>query len=255
MKKRLVFLAVFGVVCLEANNTAINIINNTDLPLDVGFEMPSYSLSETKITSIRSQQELQDLLYKAILTNSTQEIMQAVRMGADVNLFKDGKAPLMWAKILKKFNSVEVLKKCGAVIPCPKNMLYRAILNDSADEVVQAINAGANPNDEGIVSGEHVYPLGLAVYFARSNAVQALLSCGASIISMGTFRGTVLFKSEFHLPLAYALSIKDLKTALILLRQDKQLKANKIFADKDVLEYVLQMDPSGIKNLVFELIS
>jgi len=250
MKIRLLFLSVLACFVIRPNNETTHVINNSKTSVHVNYDLPIYSRADTKIKPIKSQQELQDLLYEAILTNSTQEIIQVIKAGADVNLFKDGKAPLMWATILKKFNSVDTLKRCGAIIPCPKNMLYRAILNDSYDGVKHAIQAGANPNDSNIISGESSTPLGIAVFLTKSKAVQALLECGAIYNRHGgKFKGVALQ------PLSYALSMGDIKTALVLLKHDKTLEAHKIITEVDVFEYVShKINPSEIKNLILEFL-
>ncbi len=238
MKKHIVFLAVFGVISIKANNMEINIINNTGLPLDVGFEMPSFSRSETKITSLRSQQELQDLLYKAILTNSTQEIMQAVRMGADVNGLIGAKAPITLAKELKKNHSFEALRMCGAVVTCSRDMLYMAILNDSGEDVMIAINSGASPNDENIIMGEKLYPLDLAICLSKSNAVEVLLKFGAIVACDGC--GGV-FKNKGGMIFAHALLTKDNSAILLLLQREGQLRELETF-DRYVQCAISEMD-------------
>jgi ankyrin repeat protein len=248
-------LLFFSIFCfgINAKCTHTRIINNSNAPVNVEYGIPIYSRADTEVKAIKSQQELQDLLHEAILTNSTQEIMQVVRAGADVNLFKDGKTPLRWATLLKKFNSVDVLKRCGALIPCPKNMLYRAILNDSFVGVKYAINAGADSNDENIISGG-LYPLGLAVFLTKAKATQALLECGARSDVMGrdcTFKGIRLEK-----PLSYALSMKDIKTALILLKHDKNTPISRIVPNgSDGFECVIMNgDPTEIKDLILEFL-
>src|SRR4030095_2752326 len=230
------------------------IINNSDLSVKVNYDIPIYSRADTKIQPIKSQQELQDLLHEAILTNSAQAIMQVVKAGANVNLFKDGKAPLMWATILKKFNAVEVLKKCGAVIPDPKNMLYRAILNDSYDDVKHAIEAGASPHEEHLPGRTGMYPLGIAVFLAKSRAVDALLDCGASLIKIYCTAARAQVDKRIRNLLSYALLKKDIKTALILLKHDQHKQLVRNFSH-DIFEYVVrEIDPSEIQDLILEFI-
>ena len=251
MKFNILFLGVLSCVGVSQIHAGIDIINNTNAPVQVDFEVPIYTCSDTRLTPIKSQEELQDLLHEAILTNSTKAIIQVIKAGADVNFFYKGKAPLMWATQLKKLNSVEVLKKCGAVIPCPKNMLYRAILNDSADDVKHAINAGADPEDIN-VAGEGLYPLGLAVFLTKSEAVRALLECGATSNRMSKF---AQFKGiQSKLPLEYALSMRDIKTALVLLKHNKcESIMRSSVCGCDLLQYLVEtINPAGIKNLVLE---
>lgn len=56
----------------------------------------------------------QDMLHKAILNNSIEEMRQAINAGADVNRQHNGKSPLFWAVILKRSNTIEYLLECGA---------------------------------------------------------------------------------------------------------------------------------------------
>ena len=268
-------LLFFSIFCfgINAKCTHTRIINNSNAPVNVEYGIPIYSRADTEVKAIKSQQELQDLLHEAILTNSTQEIMQVVRAGADVNLFKDGKTPLRWATLLKKFNSVDVLKKCGAVIPCPKNVLYRAILNDSAKEIRQAIQAGADVNEE-IRDGKSA--LIWAVLLARHKAVEVLLEyevdpnmvySGNSLVHKGSvvhrMIGPDCFQSNCFQSIGYsrlkllhcALLFGDIQSALLL------VKKGAVFSDKprewsmDVFQYVLNdINPTGIIEIVLEFI-
>ncbi len=262
-----ILLFLSALTCFGTNtmHAVTRIINNSNAPVHVDYDLPIYSRADTTVKPIKSQQELQDLLHEAIITNSTQEIMQVIKAGADVNLFKDGKAPLMWATILKKFNSAEVLKKCGAVLPCPNNMLYRAILNDSAEDVKHAINAGADPNVAHLSNKEPALsPLGWAVSLAKPQAAQALLEHGA--LTTNPMRRNHSARASSWSFLEYALLMKDIKTALVLLKHDKSLfpdanniNNNKIFRivvdSCDVFEYVVsKIDPFGIEDLVFEFL-
>jgi ankyrin repeat protein len=247
------YLSLLGLFCfgVDVMCAGVRVINNTNMPARIDYEVPIYNRADTQITPIKSQQELQDLLHEAILTNSTQEIMQVVKAGADVNLFKDGKAPLMWATALKKYNSVEVLKRCGAIMPCPKNMLYRAILDDSAEDVRHAVNAGADPEDIN-VAGEGLYPLGLAVFLTKSEAVRALLKCDVNSDRMSKF---ATFKGiQSKLPLEYALSMGDIRTALVLLKHNKHKSIIQMsVCGCDCFQYLAErINPAGIKNLVLE---
>jgi len=263
----LFFGAMFFVLPTVAGNK-VRVINNTHLTTKVGIELPIYSHLDAKIKPIKSQQELQDLLHKAILANSTQDIMQVVQAGADVNLFKDGKAPLVWATILKKYNAVEVLKKCGAISPSPENMLYRAILNDSPKEIRDAVQAGADVNHE--INNKH--PLCWAVVLTKSKAVEALLECGANkntscsgqmLVNQATIGRSTEPWSPNGCPCVQYGSLKlvqcaillgDIKTALILIRHGADYKCN-VFLGCDLLEYVLQyIDPVGIEDMILELI-
>lgn len=232
------YLLIFGISFSGAIHTVetMRVINNTDQPLHIDYELPIYNRADTEIRPILSQQELQDLLHEAILSNSANEIMKVVKAGANVNFFKDGKTPLKWATDLKKLNSAEVLKRCGAIIPCPQNMLFRAILNDSPEEIKHAIQAGADPK----------YGIARAVEFARPNAIQTLLDCGAKAsIGQG-------LKS---------LAIGDIKSALLLFKNTPVSKDSlKELLDekcdhRHILEYIFtRIDPTGIHDLLLDLV-
>lgn len=51
----------------------------------------------------------QEILHKAILCDSSEEIKQAVRTGADINFNRDGKHHLLWAVLLKRSNAIKTL--------------------------------------------------------------------------------------------------------------------------------------------------
>lgn len=227
---------------------SVRIINNTDQPLHVDYGLPIYSRADTQIKPIKSQQELQDLLHEAILTNSTQEIMQVVNAGADVNIFKDGKAPLMWATLLKKLNSIEVLKKCGAIIPCPKNMLYRAILNDSPEEIRQAIQAGANVRE---VIKDNKFPLIWAVLLGRHKAIEALLENDVKKLDVPYPYHADCARFNY---LEQALLLGDIKSALILVKMGADFSEVNV-CGMDVLQYTIgKIDPMGIEEIILEFI-
>ena len=99
------------------------------------------------------------------------------------------------------------------------NLLYRAILADSADDVKHAIDAGAKPNDKEFYrSGEKLRPLGWAILFAKSKAAEALLEYGARTESLGKHKK---LNADLFKPIEYALSMGDIKTSLALLKHTK----------------------------------
>jgi len=73
--------------------------------------------TKTEIITEELSQELvppQDRLHKAILNNSAEEIKLAINAGADINLEKDGKYPLLLALLLKRYTALESLLGAGA---------------------------------------------------------------------------------------------------------------------------------------------
>ena len=55
------------------------------------------------------------MLHNAILNDSSAEIKEAVRLGANINQAKQNKSPLLWAVLLRKAGAVEALLRLGAV--------------------------------------------------------------------------------------------------------------------------------------------
>jgi len=83
------------------------------------------------------------MLFAAILNDSASEVRQAILCGADVNIGRDGKAPILWAVLLKKGQAVEELVKCGAnlnVMHSGQHLIHLADIQT----VVLFIKNGAN---------------------------------------------------------------------------------------------------------------
>ena len=106
-------LLAFSVSACFANKPGqvITIENNTSNPLGLNLTVPEYTAAVIQYTKIKSAQEM---LHQAILDNSAEGIKKAVLAGADVNLGKDGKAPLLWAVLLKRHDAIDVLLSCKA---------------------------------------------------------------------------------------------------------------------------------------------
>ncbi len=210
----------------------IKIYNNSNQQLTATHNVPEYSQVLIETTKLP---ELQTILHSGILNNSAQEILDAVKLGANVNLEIDGKLPIFIAISLKKINAIEVLKKIGAVIPSLDNMMYRAIINDNPDQIRYAVNSGANVNS-----------LGKAIPWAKNNAIVALLECGA-------------VPSFDHVE--QSIKVGDIKSALLLLknlpkhaRDSRKFKQN-ILHSKDIFQYVVsELDPFAIFELQLEFL-
>ena len=84
--------------------------------------------------------------------------------------------------------------------------LNRAILNDSPEEIRDAVNAGANIHQPKIGKA----PLLIAVLLKRANAVEALLKCGATVETEHDLDETLA---------RYAAKLGDFKSACILLKK------------------------------------
>ena len=88
--------------------------NNADRSLCLTQIVPAYakSLVVVQITQLRS---LQDMLFEGILNDSPSEIRRAIQAGANVNLEKEGKRPLLWAVTFHRMNAVRCLLEQGAI--------------------------------------------------------------------------------------------------------------------------------------------
>lgn len=100
-------LLMLGSTQTNATDQSIDVINNTENPLDVGFTLPEKTIAHIQLKKL-------ELLHEAILNDSAEQIRAAVVAGADVNQLRDGKLPLFWAILLKNANAVEALVQLGA---------------------------------------------------------------------------------------------------------------------------------------------
>lgn len=98
------------------NNSAqqINITANS-VGLQINHQVPAYSHSRI-IASITSLNNPNDMLLRAIIANSSTEIIDAIRTGANVNHRISGKTPLEWAIFLDKLVAVKTLVLYGAIL-------------------------------------------------------------------------------------------------------------------------------------------
>jgi len=232
-----IFLGSIDVAVIGAIPTLpikkVKIFNNAEQSLRVAHDVPEYTQAIVEMSRLP---EPQRLLHEAILNNSTNDILQAINVGADVNLDIDGKLPILIAMSAKKLNAIEVLKKCGAIVPVLKNIMYRAILNDSSEAIRYAVNAGAKPGEA----------LSIAISFARYEAIEALLGCGAE-----SSIGAAL----------QSMKMGDIKSALLLLKMvsvnihtARELKEWRYY-QQDIFRYmVTEIDPMWIKDIFLDFL-
>lgn len=97
-----------------------------------------------------------DMLHKAILNDSAEEINRAVATGASLNHEKDGKSPLWWAVLHKKFIAVKTLLECGAAtnedlidLAIKQGMIKAAVL------IAQTFGANLNADYSGNTLLQH----------------------------------------------------------------------------------------------------
>jgi len=81
--------------------------------------------------------QAQELLHKAILNDSAEDVREALQFGANVNKGKDGKAALLWAVLLKRSRAVDALLSCGANV----NITY-----SGSSLVLHAVKLGDFPS-------------------------------------------------------------------------------------------------------------
>ena len=137
-------------------------ISNNDLPISARSE------ASTHMKNNHSQQ-LQEILQKAIMNDSSEDIKKAIKIGADINQEINGKSPLFLAVILKKNNSVEELLNLGAKpneIYLEQKLVFHAIKLGNIKGATLLIKKGAD------FSG----PIDHGVQFHSQNAVTYILS-------------------------------------------------------------------------------
>lgn len=262
-KKSLTFILCANALILYADDKLlvgkpqkIKICNNGQQQLQVTHKVPEYAQANVEMVRLP---EPQIMLHEGILNNSTQEILDAVKLGANVNLDIDGKLPIFIAMAAKKMNAVEVLKRCGAAVPSLQNIMYRAILNDSPAEIRYALKAGLSIEE---AIRDKKSPLLWAISLSRRNAVRVLIECGARIdvkylaTSQINAYARAVDAQCYRLvtPLEHALLLNDIETALILLKNGADSK-KVVLCGSDVFTYVVKsIDPHGIEATVLEFL-
>ena len=117
---------LIGANPVKEPSKTITIENNTDQTLNLNLPIPAQTIAFIQMKKLgKSQQELQDMLHTAILKDSAEEIEQAVQTGADVNMEKENKSPLLKAVLLRKSDAINALLDLGAVVN--KNIVQHAI--------------------------------------------------------------------------------------------------------------------------------
>ncbi len=120
-------ILISSFICCAAYDQAtqsIEVVNNSNQPLHIAtngreqllrleYEVPAryHSLIVATLTKLQSPQEF---LYAAILNDSAAQILQAVRLGANLNQEIDGYSPLLLAATLKRYNAISCLLDLGA---------------------------------------------------------------------------------------------------------------------------------------------
>jgi ankyrin repeat protein len=96
----------------------VNIVNQATTPVRVDLTIPGRTEAQIQLKAIQRSRQFnpnaQALLLKAIANDSKEEIMRAIRIGADVNYVQGGMSPLLMAILLKKDEALLFLMEQGA---------------------------------------------------------------------------------------------------------------------------------------------
>ncbi len=100
---------------------------------------------ESKLAPILMQgldhAEGKDILHQAVLDDSDDGVRRAVQAGADVHRDRDGKAPLLWATLLRKSHAVEGLLVSGA--KADVSYLHHAVRIGDIKSAISLVQHGA----------------------------------------------------------------------------------------------------------------
>lgn len=119
------FLAIIlGFSIADASVQSIEVVNGSDQPvhitansntqsLKLTYSVPSYAQSVivSQVTKLKSPQEI---LFEGILADSEKEIRKAFQLGVNINQNINGKSPIVWAVLFKRFNAIKCLLDLGA---------------------------------------------------------------------------------------------------------------------------------------------
>jgi ankyrin repeat protein len=98
---------------ISAEKQTIQVINSSNNKLHIEHDITENSKAFIELQKI---DPLQYRLNKAILNNSSKEVREAIKAGANIHQPKIGKAPLLIAVLLKRSDAVETLLEHGATV-------------------------------------------------------------------------------------------------------------------------------------------
>lgn len=138
----------------EDNQYNITVTNDTNQDFVITHPIPAHTIAA--ITVELTKIDPQEMLHKAIMANSKEDVIKAIKAGANVNCAKDGKAPILLAVILKRDKAVEGLLECNANVYVMYNGLslvdHAVKMNYSACEiVVSLIESGASYTEDEVI--------------------------------------------------------------------------------------------------------
>ncbi len=219
---------------------------------------------ERQIQEAIKRQEQEELKKQTCLASQSREIQITRLMKEQEEIIKN--LNLSKAKAIEKLNHLRIEQKriekntTTANKEAPpaltaleqiyhrqraKRMLYMAILNNSAEEIIQTIEYGVNINHQ---IPDHGTPIELAVKLARPVAVKTLLECGAqaNIHCSGPslFRNCYISKKGLTYPpfklIHLSILMGDIKSALALIKHGANFSGDvNTSTQRDILEYVL----------------
>jgi len=167
------------------------------------------------ITSLRKCKSSLDMLHRAILNNSKDDIKLSIQSGANIDRGKGSKAPIFWAITFKKTEAVEYLLECG--------------VNVQSSFIQLAINQGD-----------------------IKSAVRLAEKCKENVdtiyLAGGISRGTLLQIAVCH---------NDWKSALDLVKKDADFSCNILNSDRiSIMDAILHWGNTDVKlELIQELIN
>ena len=91
---------------IAANSNAHSLCIDYSVPANTHWSLVS------QLMNVKSPQEM---LFNAILNDSTIEIRQAIQAGANINQAIDGKSPIVLAFLTNRFEALKYLLQCGAI--------------------------------------------------------------------------------------------------------------------------------------------
>lgn len=105
------------------------------------------AIPQSSSIEVKVYVDAQNLLHKAILNDSAEEVRSAVLAGANVNAGKDGKAPLIVAVALKRSRAIDELINCGADVNVKysgRSLVHYSAISDDIKSVILLVKNGAN---------------------------------------------------------------------------------------------------------------
>lgn len=159
--------------------------NDKDPDHDMIYIDPAYDITREVIDTLNKEylakkpktlrfSSPQDMLHQAILNDSADEIKHALQAGANVNLGKNGKSPLLSAILLKRSKAVGALLELGAAVD--NSLISHAVkLGEIKSAVLIAKRCGTDINAVYSVPGWPNHKFTLAQLALRKDDLETFL--------------------------------------------------------------------------------